>query len=152
VIQIKPFKDLTPLELYTILKRRQDVFIAEQKIFYLDLDGKDVDSLHFWVHEENAHTILAYLRVVPDEGKKEISISRVLTIPAARSQGLARLLLKTAIEHWEVNYPTWTLHLHAQLYLDAFYKSLGFEATGPVFFYPDETPVPHVPMQYTKNR
>ena len=147
-IHIKSFDDLTRLELYHILKKRQEFFVVEQKICYLDVDGKDLYSIHFWYPGETSQDILAYLRMVPEKAKKEVSIGRVLTTPSARGKGLARQLTKEAFAYWRLHYQTWALHLHAQEYLRGFYESLGFEVTGPVFCYPDEDPLPHVPMVY----
>ena len=39
--QLKLFKDLSPEELYSIMRLRQEVFIVEQNCPYLDADGKD---------------------------------------------------------------------------------------------------------------
>lgn len=147
-IQIKPFEDLSLFELYRILKLRQDIFIVEQQISYSDLDEKDFYSLHLWCHKDASHDISAYLRMIPDKEKEEVSIGRVLTVPAARGQGLSRQLMEQAIEYSQTHYSTRALHLHAQEYLRDFYQSLGFEVTGPVFYYPDEDPIPHIPMIY----
>ena len=149
-VHIKPFNELAPLELYHILKLRQDIFIVEQKVVYSDIDGKDLFSTHFWRQGEASHDILAYLRVVPWEEKEEVSIGRVFTAFSARGQSLARHLIKKAVDFAKMTYPAWALNLQAQDYLRDFYKSLGFKETGPVFYYPDENAVPHVPMTYIK--
>ena len=91
---------------------------------------------------------MAYLRIVLNETEKKASIGRVLTIPIARGKGTARQLMDSALEHYKTHYPTWTLTLHAQEYLRDFYASFGFVETGPVFYYPDEDPVPHIPMEF----
>jgi len=149
-ILIKSFKDLTSLELYFLLKKRQDVFIVEQKGCYEDLDEKDFGAIHVWVQGKEPHDILSYLRMVPEPEKKEILIGRVLTIPSVRGQGLARKLMLKAIEAVHTTYPGWKISLEAQDYLSDFYKSLGFVQTGPVFHYPGEEHLPHIPMAYRK--
>ncbi len=149
-IQIKPFESLTLHELYSILKNRQDVFIVEQRIIYRDLDEKDFQSIHFWIQGDTPSILLAYLRMILYPEEKEVSIGRVLTIPSSRGKGLSRQLMEKAIEYWRATYSSWSLHLHAQEYLQDFYKSLGFEVAGPSFFYPDEDPLTHVPMVYKK--
>lgn len=38
--------ELSPRDLYAMLKLRVDVFVVEQKCPYPELDGKDADALH----------------------------------------------------------------------------------------------------------
>lgn len=148
-IQIKSFDHLTSSELYNILKLRQDIFIIEQKITYDDIDGKDFQSIHVWCHRKVPDNFLAYLRIVPNERKSEVSIGRVLTIPNARGHGIASQLIKNSIEFILAHYPTYLLKLSAQEYLCPFYESLGFVKKGPVFYYPESDPIPNIPMIYT---
>ncbi len=124
------------------------MFILEQKILYSDIDGRDFESIHFWIEGKSPSNISTYLRVILDEANKKLSIGRVLTTPEERGKGVARLLMQAALEYIQNHYKDWPLTLHAQEYLVDFYKSFGFVETGPVFTYPDEDPVPHVPMEY----
>lgn len=39
--QLKPFTELTTIQLYQLLKLRVDVFVVEQKCPYPELDDKD---------------------------------------------------------------------------------------------------------------
>jgi len=57
-IQIRTFDELSLKELYGILKARQEVFVVEQKIAYLDLDGKDFYSFHFSYYDQDPHALL----------------------------------------------------------------------------------------------
>ena len=150
-VLIKPFEDLSALELYHILKTRQDILIVEQKIAYQDLDGKDLFSLHFWIPGREPHTVLSYVRLFLDEDKKNIEMGRVVTLASERGKGLSRDLVTDGIKWVFEKYPDYTLTLHAQEYLQDFYKSLGFKVIGPVFCYPNEDPLPHVPMAYPKD-
>lgn len=146
MIKVKCFEHLTPKELYEILKLRQSVFIIEQKIIYPDIDGRDFESIHFWIEGQSSSNISSYLRVVIDEINKKLTIGRVLTTPEERGKGVVRLLMQAALDYLQTHYNNWDLSLHAQEYLVDFYKSFGFVETGPAFTYPDEEPVPHVPM------
>jgi len=145
---IKSFQELTLFELYKIFKLRQNIFIIEQHIVYPDIDEKDLESVHFWIEDESSKNILSYLRMIPDEKEQTVSIGRVLTPVDSRGKGYSRLLMEAALDYAKAHYSTWSIHLHAQEYLKDFYISLGFMQTGPIFTYPDEDPVPHVPMAY----
>ena len=89
----KSFDELTNKELYEILKIRSSVFVVEQNCVYQDIDGIDLDSMHFFLKEDEK--IYAYLRsFIKEEGV--IQIGRVLT--TKRNEGLGQRLLKEAIE------------------------------------------------------
>ena len=87
----KSFDELTNKELYEILKIRSSVFVVEQNCVYQDIDGIDLDSMHFFLKEDEK--IYAYLRsFIKEEGV--IQIGRVLT--TKRREGLGQRLLKEA--------------------------------------------------------
>ena len=46
--QVKTFDELSLSQLYTILKHRNEVFILEQKCYFLDLDNNDQHALHLF--------------------------------------------------------------------------------------------------------
>ena len=46
------FSELDRDKLYEILKFRQEIFVVEQKSWYLDADGLDQSSLHLMVTNE----------------------------------------------------------------------------------------------------
>ena len=48
---VKPFGDLTPWELYELLRLRVDVFVVEQHCPYPELDGRDPEALHVFLRE-----------------------------------------------------------------------------------------------------
>ena len=136
----KKFCDLTLHELYEILKVRQEVFVIEQQCLYMDLDDKDQDSLHLQGLHENR--IVAYLRVIVT--KDIIKIGRVLTRVEARGQGVARIMMKEALDKIEVVFPGMTVELAAQQYLQNFYASLGFEVISSPY---DEDGIMHIDMR-----
>ena len=62
---VKPFGDLTPWELYELLRLRVDVFVVEQNCPYPELDGRDPEALHVFLREGDR--VLACLRVLPTD-------------------------------------------------------------------------------------
>ena len=150
--RIKSFDQLTAIEAYTILKLRQDIFMLEQKINYDDIDSKDSHCVHMWSQSATSGNFLSYLRIVPIKEKYQISIGRVLTIPHARRQGIARQLMTSGIEFARHHYPGWLLTLSCQRHLCPFYESVGFETNGQPFFYPKDNPAPHIPMVYNERK
>ena len=71
------FTDLTPAELYALLRLRVDVFVVEQRCPYPELDGRDTEpgTTHLWLEVDGAP--VAVLRVL-DDGEAH-SIGRVAT-------------------------------------------------------------------------
>lgn len=59
-LKVKEFDELTTRELYNILKARALVFQLEENIRYLDMDGKDYESLHCFIEKDGE--IVAYMR------------------------------------------------------------------------------------------
>ena len=142
----KNFNDLTPQELYAILKLRSEVFVVEQNCVYLDTDDKDQGSFHLCAWNEN--NLVAYARILPP-GKafEEASIGRVVTNPTYRKTGSGRLLMEYAIEKTLAQFGVSEIKIGAQLYLLSFYSSLGFKQSGPEYL---EDGIPHLEMTLSK--
>lgn len=118
---------LTNQELYQILDLRGKVFVMEQRILYLDTDYKDQKSVHYMIFDGDK--LISYLRLV-DPGYKfnEYAISRVLTDPDYRKQGLATALIKEAMNDIK-GHP---IRISGQAYLKSYYEALGFRVVkGP---------------------
>lgn len=147
-ICIKPFHQMTPIEIYKILKLRQDVFIIEGQTTYEDIDNIDFNSIHIWSQDEMSGDFLSYIRIVPSDEKSQVSIGRVLTSPPARGKGIARQLMENGIKFALSHFPKYDLVLSAKQELCAFYESLNFIKEGPVFHYPKGDPTPIFPMKY----
>ena len=136
----KRFEELTLDELYAILRARAEVFVVEQNIIYLDMDGIDFRSTHLFVKESDM--ICSYLRIIdPDVKYPEMSIGRVLTLSAFRGRGYARRLMEIAIA--EARAQGLPVRIEAQAYLKDFYLSLGFRAVSEEFILED---IPHIEM------
>lgn len=139
---IKPFRELTPSELYSILRLRNEVFVVEQNCVYQDADNKDIYCHHVMLFENKE--LIAYARLVPPGiSYNEMSIGRVVTSTAARSTGAGKKVMQLSIETCHTLFGNGPIRIGAQLYAKAFYASLGFSETGVVY---DEDGIEHIEM------
>jgi len=139
---IKPFKELTPDELYAIMRLRNEVFVVEQNCVYQDADNKDPRCYHLMLL--NNDELIAYARLLPQGlSYEEMSIGRVISSPKARGTGAGRLLMKTAIEQCALIFGEGSIKIGAQAYLSNFYASFGFKEVGEIY---DEDGIPHITM------
>ena len=134
----KTFDKLTACEIYEILKARMEVFLLEQHIVCLDIDGVDYDSLHVF-YEENGR-IEGYFRAFMAEGA--VKIGRVLT--REHGKGLGRLLMENGLDAVKSHFGCKKILLHSQKHAEGFYKKLGFETVSDEYL---EEGVPHVTME-----
>jgi ElaA protein len=138
----KPFNELTPAALYAILQLRNEVFVVEQHCVFQDADNKDQASFHLMAWEGDQ--LLAYTRLVPPGvAYEEASIGRVVTAITARGSGIGRQLMQQSIAACRNLFGNGTIRIGAQLYLKAFYMSLGFIPTGGI--YPEDG-IEHIQM------
>lgn len=147
MIKIKKFDELTLNELYDILNLRAEIFVVDQNCPYNDVDGKDKNSVHFMIWENDK--LEGYIRVIkPGISYDSVSIGRVIVRKSARHKGYAKKLLISGIEfitnEWNEN----KIEISAQTYLENFYKSLNFKTTSDVYL---EDEIPHVHMIFEKN-
>lgn len=123
---IKRFDDLTPVEVYDMIKLRLEVFIGEQGCSYEDLDDRDKQAYHMFLYDKE--NIIAYCRIL-DVGVayEEMSIGRVCVHKNYRNQGIAKSMMLEALEFVkkQVSHPT--IKISAQSYIIPFYESVGFE-------------------------
>ena len=139
---LKKFEDLTPYELYAILRLRTEVFVVEQNCVFQDMDNKDQPAYHLMGWENN--TLIAYTRLIPPHlSYAEPSIGRVVTSASARGSGIGRKLMEKSIEEIIRLYGKTPIKLGAQLYLKKFYESLGFMQSGDIY---DEDGIDHIEM------
>jgi ElaA protein len=142
--QFKTFESLSIQELYAIMQVRNDVFVYEQHCYYQDLDDKDQACIHVlgWSEQQK---LVAYCRILPPGLTYPThSIGRVLVISAYRKQQLGRALMQKTLDYILSTFGKVPLTIEAQLYLQAFYESLGFVRTSDVF---DDAGIDHVEMQ-----
>ena len=121
----KTFSELTPRELYEILKSRAEIFIIEQNINYNDMDDVDYESLHCFFTENGAVT--AYLRAyrIDDD---TVKVGRVLTL--RHGHGLGRELLEKSIPAIAKRMTCKKIHIDAQKHAVGFDGARAFGGVG----------------------
>jgi ElaA protein len=139
---LKTFNDLTPTELYAILRLRSEVFVVEQNCVFLDMDNKDQQCHHLMGILQDQ--LVAYTRLVPPGLIYELpSIGRVVTAPVVRSSGIGKLIIQQSIEAIYILYGNQPIKIGAQLYLKRFYESFGFHQISDVYL---EDGIEHIYM------
>ncbi|MDF7627537.1 GNAT family N-acetyltransferase [Lactobacillaceae bacterium L1_55_11] len=129
-MQVKSFNELSPEELYQILRLRAEVFIVEQGQPYQDIDNKDQDSLH--VFEIKDGQAIAYTRIYEIEDGR-VSFGRVVTAKDARGHGLGRRLMDTVMETIAQHYPGKEIMINAQKPVVGLYEKFGFKSQSKPF-------------------
>ncbi len=138
----KFFDDLSPHELYIIIKLRNEVFVVEQKCVFQDADDKDQKCYHLMGFARKE--LAAYARLVPaGVFYNNISIGRIVTSPQYRSIGAGKALMNEALNQCNLLYGQQTIKIGAQLYLKNFYKNFGFKQIGHAY---NEDGIPHIKM------
>lgn len=141
IIVKKEFNQLTLEELYLILKIRQEVFIVEQKCFYLDCDDIDQKSIHFLGYRNDL--LVSYMRVFNNEQNNLWVLGRILVSKKFRNLGLGVDLMKHVINFLDQEKPNYSSEMSAQTYLINFYKKFNFEIEGDEYL---DAGVPHIKM------
>lgn len=138
----KSFNEFTVDELYEILQLRSEVFVVEQDCVYQDIDFKDQKSLHIFGRKDGK--IIAYTRIFkPGDYFDNSSIGRVVVAASERKYGFGHNLIKASIEAIKYNFEVEKITISAQLYLQKFYESHGFEKVGEEYL---EDGIPHIEM------
>lgn len=137
---IRKFDALTTLELYEILKLRNEVFVVEQTCPYQDCDGKDINAIHLCVYDP---TLVGYLRILlPGAYYDEAAIGRVVIHTSHRKTGLGRDMMSKAIAYMG-EHNMLPIRISAQAYLQKFYEGLGFEKVSDIYL---EDDIEHMEM------
>lgn len=139
-------RDLTPSQLYEILRLRQDVFVIEQECPYDDIDGRDLaGENHHLLGTDADGTLIAYARLLaPGDGHPTCHPGRIVVSPAGRGRQLGRELVRVAIDACARLWPEAPIEIEAQAHLERFYGSLGFVSTSAAPF--DVDGIPHLDM------
>ena len=135
----KKFEELSTRELYEILRSRAEIFVVEQKISYVDMDGIDYNSLHCFI--EDGGRVTACLRAFYDKDGS-VKIGRVLTI--THGGGVGRRLMELSLADIREKMPTHLIYVNAQEHAVGFYEKFGFSVVSEVFY---EENIPHYRME-----
>ncbi len=140
-IIVKKFNELTNREVYEILSARCAVFVVEQECPYQDPDGKDLESYHLYISDENGK-VQAYLRICPKGvAREDVVIGRVITV--SRGTGLGGKLVKFAIQYAKEELKCNRIVIGAQVQAKGFYEKCGFISLEEYYM---EDGIPHVMM------
>jgi len=141
-MKMKKFKELTNIELYKILRLREEVFILEQDCIYPDVDGKDENAHHLMVFDGDE--IIGGLRIL-NKGVtfEEICISRVVVAKKYRGKGIAKKIVKYALDFIKNELNERYVRISAQSYTIKFYEGVGFKVVSEEYL---EDGIPHVCM------
>lgn len=115
---------------------RRTVFIEEQSVpEELEWDDEDVSAWHFLAYIEDQAVGAARLL-------KSGQIGRMSVLKPYRRQGIGSALLHQA-ERTAAENQLQHLFLHAQTYIQAFYRSEGYSPRGDTFM---DAGIPHIEM------
>ena len=129
---LKQFHQLTVDELYGILKLRAEVFVVEQDCAYQDLDGKDSLACHMFL--KDGDEVVAVLRILPENvAFEDMAIGRVVVSEKYRGRGIAKKIMKNAIDYITTDLGMDKIRLSGQAYLIRFYEDLGFRKVSDVY-------------------
>lgn len=137
----KDFNALTKAELYAMLKLRMEIFILEQRSFYLDLDNQDQIGMHVMGVDLNNSTLACYGRIIVQQSVAKIQ--RVCVDKNSRGTGLGSVLMDEMLSYihsLSIN----KIKLDAQVQLQKFYSKYGFQPVGQPY---DDGGVMHILMQ-----
>lgn len=135
----KTFGELTNKELLSILKLRQEVFVIEQEIYVVDIDGNDEISTHYFIMENNE--VVSCARVFKERG--EVHAGRIVTGKIHRGKGYSTQIMRQILSEFG------KVVISSQIPVRPFYEKLGFKRVGRIYF---EAGLKHQKMIYEKPR
>ncbi|MCA0274813.1 MAG: GNAT family N-acetyltransferase [Proteobacteria bacterium] len=141
-VDVRGLDDLSPRDLYAMLKMRLDVFVVEQKCAFPEMDGKDPEALHLRLLA--GKELLASTRIIAPSGIDDPAyIGRVVVSPDHRGKRLGDKLMVESIAACERLFPARPIALSAQSHLEKFYASFGFATVSEEYL---EDDIPHIDM------
>ncbi|MCC9622640.1 GNAT family N-acetyltransferase [Thalassospira sp. MA62] len=143
------FDEMTARQVHDLLRLRQEIFVIEQNCIFAEIDGLDPLCTH--ILGMIGDDVIAAARIVApgldpghDKQGDRPAIGRVVTNRAFRGQGAGRQVMLRAIARCAEQFPGKNIYLNGQLYLKAFYESLGFRQEGGAY---EEDGIPHISME-----
>lgn len=139
---IKTFSELTPVDIYEMLRLRSEVFVVEQDCVYQDIDNKDQKAFHVLGFKENQ--LVAYSRIFDGGDYFDLpSIGRIVVKKNQRQFKYGHQLVATSIQYIVDNFEESSIAISAQTYLTKFYNSHNFYQVGEGYL---EDGIPHIKM------
>lgn len=141
--RLSHFESLTTRELYKILALRESIFIVEQDVPYVDIDGKDLQCTHLMGFLDQE--LVAYMRIVPMGLFKpdSFSMGRVVLKQSLRGGSIGRTLVQLGVDYLDSIRNGKPIRISSQLYLKNFYSQFGFVAEGEPYI---EDRILHIAM------
>jgi ElaA protein len=141
--KIKPFNELSTIELYETLRLRSEVFVVEQNCVYQDIDNKDQKAIHVLGFYND--DLVAYCRLFnAGEYFDNASIGRVIVAQKDRDKKWGNNLMIEAIAAVKSVLNETKITISAQFYLQKFYESHGFVKTSEIYL---EDDIEHIEMK-----
>lgn len=120
----------SPEDILKVMVVRGIVFIEEQGVDWEgEIDEYEDESIHFLGECHGQPVAAGRLRIFPGEKAK---LERIAVRKAWRGQGYARQMMVKLLDEAE-RQGAGNLTLHAQVYLEDFYASFGFQRQGGIF-------------------
>ena len=127
------------------MRLRSEVFVVEQDCVYQDIDNKDQKAIHLFYKEEEE--IIGYTRIFKKGDYYENpSIGRVVVSKNKRGKDLGKEIMLESIKYIKNKLKGEKIEISAQMYLDDFYKDLGFYSKGEEYL---EDGIPHQKMFFS---
>ena len=144
-LDIQPFTALDNNTLFELLQLRVNVFVVEQQWPYPDLDSLDRLENTFHVTLKYNHQVIACARcLAPNTAFDTPAIGRMAVAKKYRGQGIAKQIMRAAIQHCQQQWLYQPITIAAQHYLLEAYSHLGFRAIGEPY---DEDGILHQNMR-----
>jgi len=120
----------TPEDILKVMVVRGIVFIEEQEVDWEgEIDEFEEESIHFLGECDGQPVAAGRLRILADGRAK---LERVAVRKAWRGKGYAREMVEGLLDEAK-RLGARNLTLHAQVYLEDFYATFGFERKGGIF-------------------
>ncbi len=127
-------------DILKVMVVRGIVFIEEQKVDWEgEIDEFEADSVHFLGECDGQPVAAGRLRMLDGAVAK---VERVAVRPAWRGRGYARCMVEAILAEAS-RQKVQKFKLHAQVYLEDFYASFGFQRQGGTF---SECGIDHILM------
>ncbi|WP_339766816.1 GNAT family N-acetyltransferase [uncultured Paraglaciecola sp.] len=144
--RVLSFEQMKLIDLYAILRLRQQVFVIEQQSIYDDIDNCDQVSMHICVYQEDE--LVGYARVREADPGQLAKIERVVCCANHRGVGLGQMLMHLSVDLIQKRYCVENIMLSAQTHASDFYVKLGFQRQGVSY---DDGGIEHIDMYLINN-